>query len=237
MSRPPLSVIIPAYNEEALLGKTIVALKAALAENGLAGAEIIVANDGSTDRTAEVAAKNGARVVTAENRQIAATRNVGAAAATGDRLLFLDADTILPAETLKAALAELDGGAAGCGVSVEFDVQQRILVRILSWTILKIVWLMGAAAGCCIFVTREMFDTVGGFPEDFYASEELWFCRAVKREGRFTLLKNTVTTSGRKMNYHSTAKILWMITKISVLGPRALKSRKHLGLWYDGQRG
>ena len=233
-----LSVIIPAYNEEALLGATIDAIKAALAQSELVDSEIIVADDASTDGTAQLAASMGAQVVATNNRQIAATRNAGAKVAKFDWFLFLDADTILPATSLNAAIAELKSGAAGCGVTkVEFDKPQNVFIRFMSWGILSMVRLMGYAPGCCIFATRNAFDATGGFPEDFYASEELWFCRAVKQEGRFALLKESVLTSARKMDYHSTGRIMWMIMKLSVLGPRALKSRKHLELWYDGQRG
>jgi glycosyltransferase involved in cell wall biosynthesis len=234
---PPLSIVIPAFNEEALLGQTIDALHEALAEVGIVGAEVIVSNDNSTDRTAEIAESKGATVVTVQNRQIAATRNAGAAIARSDRLLFLDADTILPAETLRAGIKELDDGAIGCGVTVEFDRVPNIFIRMMSTLILAIVRWMGCAAGCCIFVTKEGFEEAGGFPEEYYASEELWFCRALRREGRFAQLKHTVKTSARKMDYHSTLKIFWMMVKLTIKGPNALRNRKDLELWYDGQRG
>lgn len=236
METPSLSVIIPAYNEESLLGQTIVSLKAALSAVGIHDAEIIVSNDGSTDKTADVAAEHGAIVVTNHNRQIAATRNAGVKVAGSERLLFLDADTILPTETLRAAIAEMDGGAIGCGVSVEFDKVPNPFIRFMAWSILTVVRWMGCAAGCCIFTTREGFEAAGGFPEEYYASEELWFCRALRQHGRFVQLEHTVTTSARKMDYHSTLKIFWMMLKLTVKGPPALKSRKDLELWYDGQR-
>ncbi|MFK7821484.1 MAG: glycosyltransferase [Planctomycetaceae bacterium] len=236
-STPPLSIVIPAFNEEALLGQTIDALQEALSEVGIVGAEVIVSNDGSTDRTAEVAESKGASVVTTENRQIAATRNAGAAVASSERLLFLDADTILPADTLRAAIKAMDEGAIGCGVTVEFDKVPNIFIRMMSSVILTIVRWTGCAAGCCIFTTAKGFAAAGGFPEEYYASEELWFCRALRREGRFVQLKHTVKTSARKMDYHSTLKIFWMMVKLTVKGPRALRDRKDLELWYDGQRG
>lgn len=234
---PSLSIVIPAYNEEALLAKTLQRLQVALSEAGITDAEVIVSDDASTDRTAQIAGENGAKVVSTNNRQIAATRNAGAAAATSERLLFLDADTVLPAGTLKAAVRELDAGAVGCGVSIRFDKKPNIFIRLMSWSILAPMRLLGYAAGCCIFVTREAFDAVGGFPEEFYASEELWFCRAIKQEGRFVLLREPVITSARKMDYHSTPRIFWMMIKVAVGGTEGLKTRKNLDLWYDGQRG
>ncbi len=235
---PDLSIIIPAYNEEALLGETLSALHRALDEAGVTDFEVIVSDDASTDRTAEIAREHGAQVVPTNNRQIAATRNAGAAAATSERLLFLDADTNLPTAALKEGLQELDNGAIGCGaIDIRFDRKPNIFIRMMSRSILIPMRFMGYAAGCCIFVKRDVFNEVGGFPEEFYASEELWFCRAIKQHGRFSVLREHVVTSARKMDYHSTLTIFWMMVKVAWGGTEGLKSRKNLDLWYDGQRG
>lgn len=231
-----LSVVIPAYNEEHLLGKTLSGLAEAIDEVGVE-AEVIVSNDGSTDRTEQIAQEHGARVVTVRHRQIAATRNSGAAIAKGDQLLFLDADTVLPAATLRAGLQVLADGAVGCGVSIEFDRKPNVLIRMMAWMITAPMRLMKCGPGCCLFADKAAFDESGGFPEDYYASEEIWFCRAMGRLGRFVILKETVVTSARKMDYHSTARIFWMMIKLAVKGPNGPKSRKDLELWYDGQRG
>jgi len=232
---PMLSVIIPAYNEEHFLGQTLEAVTKAIAEVGVE-AEIIVSNDGSTDRTEQIAQEHGAQVVTVQHRQIAATRNSGAAAAKGDRLLFLDADTILPAETLRAGLQALADGAVGCGVSIQFDRKPNLFIRMMAWMITAPMRLMKCGPGCCLFADRTAFEESGGFPEEHYASEEIWFCRAMGRLGRFVMLKESVITSARKMDYHSTGRIFWMMIKLAVKGPNGTKSRKDLELWYDGQR-
>ena len=83
-----LSFIIPAYNGALLRGRTIQSIHDAARALGVAY-EIVVADDASTDRTPEIAAAGGARVVTVSNRQIAATRNAGARAAGGDRFVFI----------------------------------------------------------------------------------------------------------------------------------------------------
>ncbi len=93
-AQPVISFIVPAYNEERLLGSTLCAIHQAARSIG-EPYEIIVADDGSTDRTAAVAAEHGARVVSVANRQIAATRNAGARQACGKLLVFVDADTIV----------------------------------------------------------------------------------------------------------------------------------------------
>ena len=98
-----VSFVIPAHNEEPLLAATLLAIHAA-AEACAIEYEIIVADDASTDRTAHVAAGSGARVVSVQHRQIAATRNSGARASNGEVLVFVDADTLINKDVLRAAL-------------------------------------------------------------------------------------------------------------------------------------
>src|SRR5689334_18853557 len=111
---PPLySVIIPAYNEEAYLGRTLSSLRAAM--DGLPEAgEVIVVDNNSSDRTADIARAAGARVVFEPVNQISRARNAGAAAARGRFFVFLDADTIPSARLLRRALDHLSGGKV-CG--------------------------------------------------------------------------------------------------------------------------
>ena len=89
-----ISFIVPAHNEQTCLGRTLQAIHESARAAGLPY-EIIVADDASTDATAEVARQNNARVVSVNHRQIAATRNSGASAAQGGQLFFVDADTII----------------------------------------------------------------------------------------------------------------------------------------------
>jgi len=98
-----ISFIVPAHNEEACLGRTLEAIRES-ADFVAQPYEIIVVNDASTDSTAEIARQNNARVVDVNHRQIAATRNSGARAAAGDRLFFVDADTIINSSVVAAAL-------------------------------------------------------------------------------------------------------------------------------------
>lgn len=94
-----ISFVIPAHNEAELLGRTLAALIASAQTVGEPW-ETVVVNDASTDRTAEIALAHGARIITVNHRQIAATRNAGAQAMTGEVLFFVDADTVV---TLSAA--------------------------------------------------------------------------------------------------------------------------------------
>src|SRR5205085_9213827 len=118
---PKYSFIIPAYNEEALIGRTLDVLResAAYLKGGF---EIIVANDDSTDRTGEIAEQKGARLIHVKKRQIAAVRNAGASIAIGEILVFVDADTFVPRETLLALERLLERkDVVGGGAYMDFD--------------------------------------------------------------------------------------------------------------------
>ena len=93
-----ISFVVPAYNEERLIGATLDAIHAAAREIA-EPYEVVVANDASTDNTAGVARTHGARVVDCHHRQIARVRNTGARATTGEILIFVDADTIISARS------------------------------------------------------------------------------------------------------------------------------------------
>jgi len=107
-----VSFVIPARNEEALLGATLDAIVRAAAALSTEY-EIIVVNDASTDATASIARACGAKVVDVELRKISAVRNAGARQARGDWLVFVDADTHIDAPVLLAAQDAIAHGAAG----------------------------------------------------------------------------------------------------------------------------
>jgi glycosyltransferase involved in cell wall biosynthesis len=117
---PHYAIVVPAWNEEAIIGQTVGQLRT-IAENLGRPYELVVVDDASSDRTAEIAAAAGARVVRVEKRQIAAVRNAGARATTAPFIVFCDADTWIPETVLRHALLELDRGAVGGGARVAFD--------------------------------------------------------------------------------------------------------------------
>ena len=228
-----VSIIIPAYNEELLLGATLRALQDGTAALGVP-AEFIVVDDGSTDRTAAIARELGARVVAVQLRHIAAARNAGARTADGDVLIFVDADTIVPARVLGAALQALDAGAVGGGAGVVQDSDDPkwgvVALAIATWILRQAKW----AAGCFFFVRRDVFERVGGFDERYFASEEIHLSRAVKKHGRFVILNDTVITSGRKARMFRARTVFLQFA--AALWPSTLKRRDRLGYWYGGER-
>src|SRR4051812_9249642 len=115
-----ISFIVPAHNEELWLPRTLAAIHESARATGQPY-ELIVANDASTDRTEQVARQLGATVLNVNHRQIAATRNAGAHAAHGERLFFVDADTLITASALKSALSSMDKGAVGGGALTRFE--------------------------------------------------------------------------------------------------------------------
>lgn len=198
------SIIVPAYNEERWLAKSLPAARHAMQQLSAPG-ELIVVDNNSEDATAEVARELGARVVFEPVNQISRARNAGAQAAGGDFYIFLDADTLLTPELLAATLTALESGrCCGGGAVVTMERSERRLGPGLFMLVVKAVQLQRVATGCYVFCRADAFDDIGGFSEKVFATEEYWFSLALKRWGRrrgmpFELLEDqTVVTSSRK---------------------------------------
>jgi glycosyltransferase involved in cell wall biosynthesis len=228
-----ISIIIPAYNEESLLAATLLQLQASAAAAGELY-EMIVVDDGSTDRTAEIASAHHARVVSVQVRQIGAARNAGAKVATGELLVFVDADTLVPPEVLRGALAAFRAGAVGGGAGALQDSNEPRWGPPLMVFVSVVMRTFGWAAGCFVFVRSDVFDRVGGFDERYFASEEIHLSRAVKKHGRFVILREKVITSGRKGRLFTPWQVF--VQFASAIRPSTLKRRDRLDLWYGGKR-
>lgn len=228
-----ISFVIPAYNEEALLGATVQAVRAAADTAGVPY-EVIVADDGSTDCTTAIATACGARVVSVNVRKIGAARNAGAKVATGDLLVFVDADTLITPAVLRGAVAAVSEGAVGGGSAARVESNDPRwgppLIAVASWLMRTAGW----AAGCFIFVRTDIFNRVGGFDERYFASEEIHLSRAVKKHGRFVILRDFVITSGRKGRLFTFRQFVGQFAM--ALLPGTLTRRDRLGMWYGGDR-
>ncbi len=230
-----ISFVVPAYNEEKYLAPTLAAIHVAARAVG-EPYEIVVANDGSTDNTAQLAEAGGARVVTVQKRQIAGTRNAGAKAAQGDWLVFVDADTQVNEAVVRGVVQAFRDGAVGGGAGVRFFDGPPWIHRWVGAISTMFRWVRWAA-GCFVFARRDAFDAVGGFDEQFYASEEIHFSRAMKRQGRFVVLTDEVLTSGRKAEKFSRWATMKMLFPMLLQGPKGAKSRELTReFWYPDKR-
>lgn len=239
-----LSIIIPAFNEAKYIRATLDALRGALEVNRerLEFAEVIVCDNNSTDATASIAQELGAQVVFEPHNQISRARNAGAKTALGDWFLFVDADTIVLPETI-SELIDCIGTRRFVGGGGEIRMAtQHIPTRLLVMFVVKTFRLFRWAGGAFVFCRADAFREIGGFDEEIYAGEEIFFCRKLKRWGRTEKLKFAflvrapVVTSARKMKTHG----LFAFFKIVVRGifrPRStIRSRDHLDFFYDGKR-
>jgi glycosyltransferase involved in cell wall biosynthesis len=230
-----VSFIVPAHNEDPLLAATLMAIHAA-AKACAIEYEIVVSDDASTDDTAHVATQSGARVVSVQHRQIAATRNSGARASLGDTLVFVDADTLIDERVLRAALGALAGGAVGGGAAVSFDGEIPFYARLLTPLMTAVMRSLRLAAGCFVFCTRSAFDAAGGFDERLFGAEELALSIALKKLGRFVILREAVLTSGRKLRTYSGLEMLGIVIRGALSGGNMIKHRDQMHLWYAPRR-
>ena len=230
-----ISLVVPAHNEEALIGGTLDAILDAVRELR-EPCEIIVVDDDSTDRTAAIARERGATVVGVRHRQIAAARNAGAAAASGAVLLFVDADTRPTAAALREVIAAVGGGAVAGGAFPALMGDAPRWARGAWGLMQRLAYALGMPGGAFMFATRDAFDRAGRFDERYFAGEEIYFTRRLKRVGRFAMVRGPVVTSGRKFRILGFRGVMAQLMGVIARGPAAIRSRTHLDLWYGKHR-
>ena len=239
-----ISVVVPAFNEEKLLGESLAQIKSAakafLERNWTF--ELIVCDNNSTDRTAEIARASGAKVVFEPVNQIARARNSGAAATTGDWLIFVDADSH-PGAELFAEVAEqiLSGNCLAGGVTIHLDAAHLPAQIITSfWNCVSRSRKL--LAGSFIFCNAEAFRQIGGFSNELFVAEELELSKRLKELAKKTgkrmviLHRHPLLTSGRKVRLYSMREHLRFIGRALFNQRRAMTSREEAHLWYDGRR-
>lgn len=239
-----VTIVIPAYNEEKLLPSALQSIQTACLAFDKHGweREIIVCDNNSTDGTAAVADAAGAKVVFEPINQISRARNTGAAAATGDWLIFVDADSFPSLELFDEVANEILGGrtlAGGC--LVKFDASKSIaalFVPLWNWISRGLRWM----AGSFIFCETDVFRRIGGFSLDLFISEEIDLSKRLKMEARrmkrkITVLhKHPLITSSRKLDLYNLGDYFSLFWKIITQRGRSLKDRKDCYIWYDGRR-
>lgn len=232
MDHPELSLIIPAYNESRCLAATLQAAREALEGSHCPSFEIIVADDASTDGTAEIAEGLGARVVFSGKRNIGATRNVGAEAALGRIVLFLDADTLINATHINEVLDAIQHGAIGGGAPVEWTGPVSPLFKYSAKVWNAYSRLTKSPAGSFFFSLKDAFEKVGGFDEEFFVSEEIHLGRKLKGMGRLEIISTPIRTSPRKGKDFTRREHLRLFVRLLVAPRKTLRERTHLDIWY-----
>lgn len=234
-----ISVVVPAFNEERLIAQTLGCIREALQG---CNAEIIVCDNNSTDRTAEIARDAGAIVVFEPINQIARARNAGAARASGEWLVFVDADSS-PSRALfdDMTAAIRTGRYLGGGSTVAFaSVQLDVKIWVALWNVMSRA--TGWAAGSFIFCNAAAFREAGGFSEALFAAEEIDFSRRMKelarrKRMRFTILNRApLLTSDRKVHLYSRREHFAFLLRFLATGGRSLRRRDACTVWYDGRR-
>ncbi|GAB4283861.1 MAG: glycosyltransferase [Candidatus Rifleibacteriota bacterium] len=235
MSEILYSFIVPAYNEEELLGRSLTSIKNSMSSVSATG-ELVVVDNASTDRTAEIAREFGAKVIRENHRQIARARNAGAAVASGRYLFFVDADTCISGGLLREALRQLQSGKViGGGAKVEMDVTPPFIWHVLLKFWQTISRAARLAAGCFVFCRASAFFSIGGFDERVYASEEIGLSIRLRELGRkqkrkFVILDMPgIKTSGRKNSQY--VQLILSILVFSIF-PAAVRFRSLCFLWY-----
>jgi glycosyltransferase involved in cell wall biosynthesis len=234
-------LIVPAHNEEALLGRLLDSVEVARARyrRGSDAVETVVADDGSTDATAEIARQRGCRVVQVDIRQIAAVRNAGAASASGSVLAFVDADMRIHPETFNVIddlLSSRRVVAGATGVTLE---RWSLGIAVTYALMVPWVWLLRMDTGV-VFCRAEDFRSVGGYDERRWFGEDVQFLVDLRRLGRSRGQRLTrarhakAISSTRKFDRHGDWHYFPLMLRL--LGPmvRAPETRNTLAdeYWY-----
>lgn len=224
-----LSIIIPTLNEEHVLGRTLARLQK---KNSC---EVIIVDGGSSDTTVAIAQKTGCKIIFSpkgRSRQM----NLGAAEATGEVLLFLHADTLLP-DNFSALIFDAvkrPGFVAGA-FSLAIDSPSKSLAFIARLANLRARMLNLPYGDQALFTTRKVFSAIGGFPE-IDIMEDFVFMRKMKKEGRILILPECATTSARRWENLGILRTTF-INQLIICGYSLGVSPATLAGWYRRMRG
>jgi rSAM/selenodomain-associated transferase 2 len=232
-----LSVIVPTLNESKNISELIPFL---VKQGGDFINEIIVVDGGSTDSTREIAASLGARVLLSDQKSRAVQMNLGALHATGNTLYFVHADT-RPLGSFAADIqkALIKGYKAGC-YRYRFD-SESFLLRLNSW-FTRFNGLFSGGGDQTLFITRDFFNTLGGYDTDFCLMEDFELVKRIKKKAKFYIIPKTMTVSARKYRQNSWLRVqlanLYVFTLFHFgVAPEKLKNSYAILLHHDTSSG
>jgi len=227
VKQPTLSVIVPAFNEAAYLPHLLDSIEVTRSRfDGAADAiEVIVANNGSTDATAEIARSRGCRVVDVEKRAIACARNGGASVASGATLCFVDADIRIHPDTFIAIAKRMQSGTIVGGATGWLLERRSPGLIATTFVVRALTWLARVNAGV-VFCRADVFHAIGGYNENRRFGEDVEFFMAMRRAGKRSGMKTIWSTrtpaivSTRKFDrhgdWHMFAMGLWVLRNRSL---------------------
>ena len=242
MTVPAFTLVIPAYNEESYLPRLLDSVRAARDRfhRGPQAVQVVVADNDSTDATAEIARAYGCEVVHESKRIIGAVRNAGARVARGELLAFIDADSQIHPETFGTIERTMTtrrfvGGATGV------RLERASLGLAVTWMLMMpMVWLTRMDTGV-VFCRRRDFETIGGYTEQWLYAEDVRFLFDLRRLGRQRGQKLTrataakAVTSTRKFDKHGQWHYFSILGKFLYwqLFSRESMDRFARSYWYD----
>ena len=205
------TVVVPAHNEEKYIGKCLRAVRSAAKYVAPDNVEIIVVANRCTDHTAAIAERYGAKVLTNEEKCIAAVRNAGVRAAKGRIIVTVDADSLMTKYSLAEIRSMLESRKyVGGGTNPKFDRMSLGIAASTLYVALNLIPVMvkngGYLSGAMFWFCKRDFDAIGGFDESLVSLEDMDFAQRLKAHGRKsgrkygTLKKSYVTTSARKFD-------------------------------------
>jgi len=238
-------LIIPAWNEEKYLPRLLRTVEAARSTYSSQhdAIEVIVADNMSTDATAEVARQAGCRVVSVEERRIAAARNGGAAAATGEVLTFIDADSQVHPHTFVEIDEVLATGRYVAGASGVRMERWSVGIAATWCLMMPMVIAMRMDTGV-VFCHREDFAAIGGYSRERYFAEDVEFLLALRKLGRARgqklgrLRRSKAIASTRKFDRHGDWHYFKLVAEVlgdMIRDPKAV-SRYAVKYWYEDER-
>ena len=211
-----VSVVVPTLNE----AERIVGCLHALRAWRKGGTELIVADGGSTDATVTLAKSRADRVLIGP-RGRAKQMNLGASAATGDLLVFLHADTLLPPDAMTALATALADAQVSWGrFDVQIDGASPLLKLVAALMNLRSRWSGIATGDQAIFVRRDVFQRIGGFPEQ-PLMEDIELSKRLRKLSRPACLRQRVITSGRRWEQRGvlrTIVLMWLLRALYWIG-------------------
>ncbi len=202
-----ISIIIPAYNEEKYIEKTLKSIQNQDYENK----EIIVVCNGCTDNTKKIAKKYAKKVFELKNPDLVEARNFGATKAEGKKLVFLDADTYFKEKGILKDIANTNaviGTCKGSPDNKKFKFQ-------LFWLAKNLLLKKGRISGIT-FCNKDIFNKVNGYETNSHPFENINLIKKFRKYGKFKVINKKVVTSTRRFEKFGFATLLLFWIKKSI---------------------